>query len=258
MRASQDDTTRDTLPNIVTAHVPANATIFDHVPANATIFDHGRRPNVSAKRRNVKRRTVPHSLHTKRFRFWIVYAVYGIFSATIPLDASVCYVYDVSVRTDSLSAATSRRNSLISLQPRPSCPSFKVGVKMHTPRKVGVQVRTVGVNNLGVNNLGVSKVGVNTTGSQAPYNRPMLHLRPMLSNNMVQSLMSRHTYQTQSALYSPPSKQHSETSWLVTQVPAVASSPTRSSSATSGQPQTTRTLPSPAIVESLPPTKSVT
>ena len=57
------------------------------------------------------------------------------------------------------------RSFISSLLPSHTCPGFKVGVRMHTPRPVGVQVNKLEVtgNNLGVSNLGVNNLGVTTT-----------------------------------------------------------------------------------------------
>ena len=53
---------------------------------------------------------------------------------------------------------------ILSLKPHHKCPGFKVGVRMHTPRPVGMQVNKVGVK---VNNLGVNNLGVTTTRSES-------------------------------------------------------------------------------------------
>ena len=56
------------------------------------------------------------------------------------------------------------RSFISSLLPSHTCPGFKVGVRMHTPRPVGMQVNKVGVK---VNNLGVNNLGVTTTRSES-------------------------------------------------------------------------------------------
>ena len=52
---------------------------------------------------------------------------------------------------------------ILSLKPSHQRPGFKVGVRMHTPRPVGMQVNKVGVKAMRVSNLGVNNLGVTTT-----------------------------------------------------------------------------------------------
>ena len=79
---------------------------------------------------------------------------------------------------------------IISLKPpHHRCPGLKVGVRMHTPWPVGVQVNKLGVagNNLGVSNIGVNNIGVTTTRLEPSATPSTIFCTPTSSTNTARS-----------------------------------------------------------------------